>query len=273
MPTSKRFLAGLPLACTLFLASCDQGGGASTAPPPPVPLSWNGVPDEITVAVGEEEIFTATLTAALPASYSVSVNGAVAGVSGEQLRPGVYRVTVVGVEAGEAEIVLKADYPGYVTASGTIDIVVEELFDEHLWRELVFDAYDCPSGDASDLCLGRWGNRQVEDRITVVLPSQPSFHIFIGEGDWRFSSSQERTVRDAIRAAVEQVTGERFTGEITNGRAFANRHGWVDIAPVRDEHWEDQGFFAPCGSLWQAPPRGSSSSTWMKWTPNSGQVR
>ena len=172
-------------------------------------------------------------------------------------RAGTCDLTVEGVTGGESVITVTASADGHTEASGEIDVTIEDPFDPSLWRELVFDAYDCPSGDTSQLCLDRWGNRQVEDRITVILSSQPNFNIFTGPNPrWRFSSSQERVVRDAIRAAVEQVTGERFTGRITSSPNFVNRSGWVDVAPAREELWEDQGLSAPCGIAWPGATEG-----------------
>ena len=253
MPTSKEFLAGLSLVGVVLCVSCDQGGGASTAPPPPpLPLSWNDVPDEITVKVGEEETFTATLSAAVSATYSISASGAAASVSGEELRAGVYRGKVIGVEAGEVQVTLRANHTGYATATDTVDVVVEDLFDENLWRELVFDAYDCPNGSTDEWCMTIWGERSVEQRITAVFPVPPNFHL-VGSGDWKFSSFQESTVRDAIRVAYKQITGEPFPGRITSGNYLKDQYGWIDVAAARAEFFNNPN---TCGAAWTGSPNG-----------------
>ncbi|MDE2881746.1 MAG: hypothetical protein OXP70_07835 [Acidobacteriota bacterium] len=253
MTTRKSLMVGglLVAALSPLVLSCgDGGGGAPAAPPPPIPLSWNDVPDGITVRVGEEEIFTALLSAAVPATYSASASSGAATVTGREVRTGVYEVTVAGVEAGEVQVTLRANHTGYTTATASVDVVVEDLFDESLWRELVFDAYDCPNGSTNEGCMNQWGERQVERRITSVLPSQPDWHILGGYVDgepWEFTSFQEQVVRDAIRNGVEQATGERFTGRITTGLTLKDSYGWVDVLPMRDEFWEDLGRRPPCG--------------------------
>ena len=255
MPTSKAFPAGLSLIGALFLGSCDQGGGAPAAPPPPIPLSWNDVPDQITVRVGEEETFTALLSAAVPATYSASASSGAASVSGREVRTGVYQVTVTGIEAGEVQVTVRANHAGYTTATAMVDVVVEDLFDESLWREMVFDAFDCPNGSSRELCMRRWGEREVEQRITVVLSSQPNFHLSVNDRNWPwdFSSFQQSTIRDAIRNSVRQVTGKSFTGRITAGPEVRNRAGWVDIWPVGDEWFGGNG---PCAAALPGEPAG-----------------
>ena len=236
------------LLASLLLAACGDGGGTTTAPAPPqpLPLSWNDVPDEITVRVGEEEIFTALLSAPVNATYSITADSEAVEVSGRSLRAGVFEGTVKGVEAGEVTITLTANNPGYSTARATAGVVVEDPFDTNLWRELVFDAFDCPNGSSQELCMSRWGERVVEQRITVVLPSQPNFHLSVNDRDWPwdFSSFQQDTIRDAIRNSVRQATGESFTGRITAGPEVRDQAGWVDIWPVGDEWFGVSGICA-----------------------------
>lgn len=190
------------------------------------------------------------MSAALPATYSISASGAAASVSGEQLRAGVYRGSVVGIEAGEVQITLRANHPGYTTATETFDVVVEDLFDLSLWRELVFDEYECPNGNSVEWCQDRWGGRDVKQRITTVLAFQPNFHFVNFGRDWRFTFGQERTLRDAISASVEQVTGEPFTGRITSGETFRDQYGWVDVLAAREEFWTERDLWAPCAAAW-----------------------
>ncbi|MYH21239.1 MAG: hypothetical protein F4130_03060 [Acidobacteria bacterium] len=219
-------------------AGCGGDGGAPAAPPappPPQPLGWSDLPGEITVEVAETATFTATLTAAVDATYTISANSEAVEVSGEALRAGVFQGSVTGVEAGEAEITVTASHTGYVTAMDSLDVIVEDPFDQALWRELVFDAFDCPNGFTDESCRNFWGERNVEDRITAVLPFQPNFHVVSSFREWRFTSSDTRTIGDAIRDSVEQITGETFTGQITSGRGIRDEYGWVDVVPVGSE--------------------------------------
>ncbi len=243
-------------ALSLLHAGCGGDGGAPAAPPappPPQPLGWSGLPDGITVEVAETVTFTATLTAAVDATYNISADSEAVEISGEALRAGVFQGSVTGVEAGEAEITVTASHTGYVTATDSLDVVVEDPFDPALWRELVFDAFDCPNGFTDERCRNFWGERNVEDRITAVLPSVPNFHLVsLGRG-WVFTSSQEDTIGDAIRAAVEQITGEPFTGRITSGRALRDEAGWVDVIALGNDYWEGR---PPCGAASIGRPDG-----------------
>ena len=258
-PSPSLFLSLAPgIALALLFTACGDGGGASTSPappPPPLPLSWNDVPSEITVRVGEEETFTALLSAAVEATYSITADSEAVEVSGKTLRAGVFEGTVSGVEAGEVTVTLTANSPGYATARATTGVVVEDLFDTNLWRELVFDAYDCPNGSSDELCMSRWGERVVEQRITAVLRGQPNLHLSVNDRDWPWdlSSYQQDIVRDAIRNSVRQVTGESFTGRITAGPEIRDQAGWVDIVPVGDEFFGGSG---PCGVAIVGEPAG-----------------
>lgn len=244
------------VALTLVSCGGDGGGGAPAAPPPPIPLSWNDVPDGITVRVGEDETFTALLSAAVPATYSAGASSGAATVSGREVRTGVYEVTVTGVEAGEVQVTLRANHTGYTTATASVDVVVEDPFDQNLWRELVYDAFDCPNGTSREICMRRWGEREVEQRITVVLRGQPNFHLSVNDRDWPwdFTSFQQSTIRDAIRESVRQATGETFTGRITSNRFIRDQAGWVDILPVGDEFFGDGR--GPCGAALVGEPAG-----------------
>ena len=173
-------LSVLPSAgLSLLFAGCGGDGGSPAAPtPPPLqPLGWNDVPDEITVQVAETVTFTATLTSAVNATYNISANSGAVEVSGEAVRAGVFRGSVTGVEAGEVEITVTASHSGFVTATDSLEVLVEDLFDVSLWRELVFDAYDCPNGSTDERCMNIWGERDVEHRITAVLPFVPDFNL------------------------------------------------------------------------------------------------
>ena len=242
----------LPIAgLSLLLAGCggDSGSSAAPAPPPPPPLAWNDVPNQtLNIQVGETATFTATLTAAVNATYNISASSGAVEVSGEALRAGVFQGTVTGVEAGEAEITVTASHTGFVTATDSFEAVVEDLFDVSLWRELVFDAYSCPNGTTEERCMDIWGERDVEHRITAVLPFVPDFNLVSPGRGWDFTATQEATVSDAIRAAVKQITGQEFVGRITTGRQIRDQYGWVDIVAVQDDSWDGCARRAPCGA-------------------------
>ena len=234
---------------SMLLAGCGGDGGSPAAPPPPPPpqpLAWNDLPDEITVQVAETETFNATLTAAIDANYTISASTGAVEVSGEALRAGVFQGSVTGVEAGEAEITVMASHSGFVTATGSFDVIVEDLFDLSLWRELVFDAFDCPNGFTDESCRNFWGERDVENRITAVLPFVPDFHLVSPGRGWRFTSTQEDTIRDAIRAAVKEITGQEFVGRITTGRSLKDEYGWVDVIAVENDFFDSPR--GPCGA-------------------------
>ena len=225
---------------------CSEALRCPAGPPPPHPLGWNGLPDEINVQVGETETFNATLTAAIDANFTISASTGAVEVSGEAVRAGVFRGTVTGVEVGEVEVTVTASQPGFVTATASFDVIVEDRFDLSLWRELVFDGFDCPNGFTDESCRNRWGERDVENRITAVLPFAPDFHLVSPGRGWRFTSTQEDTIRDAIRAAVKEITGQEFVGRITTGRSLKDENGWVDIIAVENDFWERPR--GPCGA-------------------------
>ena len=245
----------------------------------------------MTVKVLAEEQVSLSLSAAVGATYTHSVDNDNVAVTGESPRAGIYRLTVTGVKPGDANVTVTATAPGYTTATATIPITVElrllewrELPDEialevgegesaHLLRlnaavrpeirlevsndnvaatvecgigscELaveglsegeslvtvtatadgyteatgeigVFVTDPVPHGSLAGVGLRcfrlsprrflrvlrtrKWGRRAVEDRITSVLPSQPSFHILTTArfpfGTYRLSSSRGRDDR------------------------------------------------------------------------------
>ena len=104
--------------------------------------------------------------------------------------------------------------------------------------------------------MRRWGEREVEQRITVVLRGQPNFHLSVDDPDWPWdlTSFQRSTIRDAIRQSVRQATGETFTGQITSNQYVRDQAGWVDIVPVGDEFFGDGA--GPCGAALVGEPAG-----------------
>ena len=168
-----------------------------------------------------------------------------------ECRTGVCELTVEALFEGESVITLTATADGYTDATGEIEVFVTDPFQLALWRELVFDGYDCPRVDSTTRCTRLWGGRAVEDRITSVLPSQPNFHILttarFTAGTYRFTPSHVETIKDAIRDAVGQTTGERFDGRITtSSTSLRDQDGWVNIIPIGNDWWEDG--VGPCGA-------------------------
>lgn len=252
----------LAALAAVVLASCGDGGGTTTTParaapappPPPSPLAWAALPEAITVGRWTAETFVARLSEAVAgATYEITSSGAAATVEGESPEPGVFEGTVTGVEAGEVTLTLTASHPGYETATGEIGVVVEdllagfdpELFDLEFWRQMVFDAFLCPTGGTSPVC-GSHRGLSVEERTVQVYSGRPDFLIHTpvaGEdedGVWggAFSERQIEEIEDGIRDAWEQLTGLPFTQTIRVSATPAAQEGWIDLWAVTDSYAE-----------------------------------
>ena len=268
---TPRALAAL---AALVLASCGDGGGttstpapaAPTPPPPPSPLSWAELPEGITVGKWARETFVARLSEAVAgATYEITSSAVAATVEGESPQPGVFEGTVIGIEAGEVTLTLSAFHPGYETATGEIEVVVEdllagfdsELFDLEFWRQMVFNALICPTGTSEPVC-GLHGGLSVDERTIQVFSGRPDFVIYtpVVAGDegaeWggAFSESQIAELEDGIRDAWEQLTGRPFTQTIRVGDTPAQQEGWIDVWPVTDNFRERfcSGLASPPGA-------------------------
>ena len=261
----------------LVLASCGDGGGTTTTPapaapappPPPSPLSWAALPEAITVGRWTAETFVARLSEAVEgATYEITSSAAAATVEGESPEPGVFEGTVTGVEAGEVTLTLTASHPGYETAAGEIEVVVEdqladfdpELFDLEFWRQMVFDALVCPTG-SEYRCRANAG-LSIEERTVAAYSGRPDFVIHTpvvaGDGDeaWgaAFSESQIKEIEGGIRDTWEQLTGLPFTQTIRVSDAPAEQEGWIDVWAVNDNITKGH-----CGGLISIPgaPQGT----------------
>ena len=214
------------------------------------PLEWTDLPDEIELDVGSE--VTARLRLSQPVRPDLEVDVSNRNVAAfAECRTGVCELTVEALFEGESVITFTATADGYTDATGEIEVFVADPFQLALWRELVFDGYDCPRADSTTRCTRLWGGRAVEDRITSVLSSQPNFHILttarLTVGTYRFTRSHVETIKDAIRDAVPQTTGERFDGRITtSSTSLRDQDGWVDIIPIGNDWWQDG--VGPCGT-------------------------
>ncbi len=211
-------------------------------------LEWSVLPDGIEMEVGEEQTVRLELNSPVLPELEIETPGDLVAAAAECV-VGACEMTVAGLAGGEAVITVTATADGYTEATGEIEVFVEDPFDPALWRELVFDAFDCPAAASSERCQSRWGERTVEDRITAILPVQPSFHILTRavtrDGTWRFTSRQIDTIEEAIHDAVEQLTGTPFSGRITTGTRLKDEYGWVDVVPLGNAFWEDR---PPCGA-------------------------
>ena len=83
------------------------------------PLAWRTAPQKLTIPVGESRSFTATLTAAVDAEYTVATADAKVAVSSEVLGPGVFRGTLIGLSPSESEVTLTAEAAAGWRASRT----------------------------------------------------------------------------------------------------------------------------------------------------------
>ena len=211
-------------------------------------LEWSILPDGIEVEVGERETAQLELNSPVLPELRIETSNDNVGVSAE-CATGACEMAVTGLAGGESVITVTATADGYTEATGEIEVFVEDPFDPALWRELVFDAFDCPDSFTSARCRRYWGDRTVKDRITSVLPASPDFHILTRvvtrAGTWRFSRRQIETIEEAIHDGVEQLTGTAFTGRITTGTRLKSEFGWVDVLPLGNESWEDR---PPCGA-------------------------
>ena len=211
-------------------------------------LEWTVLPDGIEMEVGEERTVQLELNGPVRPELEIEAPEDIVAATAECVT-GACEMTVRGLAGGESVITVTAIADGYTEATGEIEVFVDDPFDLSLWRELVFDAFDCPAAVSSERCQSRWGERTVEDRITAILPVQPSFHILTRvvtqAGTWRFTSRQIDTIEEAIELAIEQLTGEPFAGRITTGTRLKDQYGWVDIVPVGNAFFDSRSI---CGA-------------------------
>lgn len=211
-------------------------------------LEWSVLPDGIEMEVGEERTVQLELNSPVLPELEIETPGDIVAAAAECVI-GACEMTVRGLAGGESVITVTATADGYTEAAGGIGVFVDDPFDPALWRELVFDAFECPSGFTKESCRNLWGDRAVEERITAVLPATPDFHILTRaatrSGTWRFTSRQVDTIEEAIHDAVEQLTGTPFRGRITTGTRLKDEYGWVDVVPLGNAYWTGR---PPCGS-------------------------
>ena len=211
-------------------------------------LEWSVLPDDIEMEVGDERTVQLELNSPVLPEFEIEAPEDIVAVAAECVI-GACEMTVRGLAGGESVITVTATADGYTEAMGEIDVFVEDPFDPALWRELVFDAFECPNGFTDESCRNFWGDRTVEERITAVLPATPNFHVLTQaatrSGTWRFTRRQIDTIEEAIHDAVEQLTGIPFRGRITTGTRLKDEYGWVDVVPLGSAFWEGR---PPCGA-------------------------
>lgn len=122
------------------------------------PLAWTNLPIEIELEVGDQETTNLQLNALVAPELEVELSSPNVAVSTECV-PASCEVTVVGLAAGESVITVTATAEGYTEAPGEIEVFVTDPFQLALWRELVFDDYDCPRADATPRCTRLWGGK------------------------------------------------------------------------------------------------------------------
>ena len=237
-------------------ASCGGDSGPSTTPAPPpraaplIPLQWRNVPTSLSVTAGSSRSLRMTLTATVSASVTVKSDQSRVTLTSDRINGGVFTATLRGAVAGRDTVRLTASAPGYQTAEASFAVTVERAatppprpvpddprFERTFWRQLVFDAHDCPrAGSCPDYYAAGRPNPAVEDRFIAVLPTtSPNFYIRTHDdaGNRTFSSYEISTLGSEIPRAVEALTGSRYRGEIESREGDFEGFGWITIAEVR----------------------------------------
>ena len=256
-------------------ASCSDGPSTPVAPAPAplLPLSWNDVPESLTLQEGESETFTSVLTSAVPADFTIETDSGAVAVTGESPRAGVFEGTVVGLEGGgAARITLTATHAGYRTASASFEVEVEEPppdptlplgLSRLFWDQFGFDGLDCGPSP----CGSGYQSYPITERWLVVLPStNVDFHIWTQDAEGRrvLTDSQVRMIERALQRGMQQFTGGIYFGRITSGSEDMAREGLITIRATDEtndpERWEtdDEDYFlcgwasigATIGNIW-----------------------
>lgn len=241
----------LALAAALA-ASCGGDSGPSTTPTPRaaplIPLAWSSVPSHLSVRVGSGQSIRLTLTVTITASYTITSDHSRISVTSDRMLGGVLTATIRGNAAGSDTVRLTATAPGYQTAEASIPITVERLrppprpptidldVNVPFWRELVFDAHDCPGvGSCPSYYSDGRPSAAVEERVIHVLPiTSPNFYIRTHDdsGTPTFSRSAINTMRRLIPRLTQELTGDRYTGRIEEGPRRFEREGWITVEQV-----------------------------------------
>ena len=126
------------------------------------------------------------------------------------------------------------------------DFEIDHRFSRPFWDAIAFDAYECPgAGSCPDYYADGSASPALEDRVLYVLPTTgPNFHIRThnDDGERRMPGSSARRIRQLLPDAVEDLTGEPYTGIVTTGPEDVQRDGWVTIKFLTEE--DDPDFWA-----------------------------
>ena len=143
--------------------------------------------------------------------------------------------TVVGAGAARQESAWSRPVSGRTAR----DFRTDHRFNRPFWDAIAFDGYECPGeGSCPDYYRDGSASRALQDRVLVVLPTTgPNFHIRThnDRGERRMPSPSARRIREAIPGAVEALTGEPYTGDITTGPDDVEREGWITIEFMPEE--------------------------------------
>ena len=186
------------------------------------------------------------LTATVSARLTVESDESRVTITGARINGGLFTGTLRGSVAGRDTVRLTASAPGYETAETSLSVSVTRprpppprpipndlRFERAFWRELVFNAYDCPgAGSCPDYYADGRPSPAVEGRFIAVLPTtSPNFYIRSHDDQDRrtFADYEISTMRREIPRAVEALTGSRYRGQITEGRPDRVTHGWITI--------------------------------------------
>ena len=143
--------------------------------------------------------------------------------------------TVVGAGAARQESAWSRSVSGRTAR----DFRTDHRFNRPFWDAIAFDGYECPGeGSCPDYYRDGSASRALRDRVLVVLPTtSPNFHIRThnDRGERRMPSSSARRIREVIPGAVEALTGEPYTGDITTGPEDVEREDWITIEFMPEE--------------------------------------
>ena len=124
-------------------------------------------------------------------------------------------------------------------------IFQDPRFDRSFWRELVFDAYDCPetaggrhhtNAPAGCSYVAATGLvPHVEERSIYVLDTtSPDFYIRTHDdaGDPTFSRSEITEMRRLIPRTMQALTGDPYVGQIVEGKEDRDQEEWITVVEV-----------------------------------------
>ena len=142
------------------------------------------------------------------------------------------------------------------------EILDDPRFGRTFWRQLVFNARDCPRAGCQDTD----DYPGVEDRVIWVLATtSPNYYIRThdDEGQSTFSRVEITRMRRALPRITEALTGAPYRGRIVTGEADRDQEGWITI--VEDSDFDDNvcgraGIGWSAGRIWMHAPRPSGCS-------------